>query len=387
MEQYVNKINFLKGGFRPFFVGASTFAIFAMVIWLLSLFSGLSLGGVFEGVLWHRHEMLFGFAGAGLAGYILTALPNWTKRKPIGPLPLLGLFILWLVARIFNFVAKEEALMIGMVIDSAFYFILGFYVLYEEIRAKSYRNIAMAIIIILFAVFDVIDYLLHFDTTQPIYGAISLIVVLISIIGGRIVPEYTKNYLISKGKTDKLPKPTDKFDIAVVSLTAIVLFGWASTEIPIFGYAMFVCAILNIIRMERWRAESAVGEILVLVMHVSYFFIPLGLVLLGFGALGIFSVNAGLHTFAIGAIALMVLSVKTRISQGHEKEHLEASKLAIISYVAIILSTIFRVLTTMNFFPYTAGILMAGSLWIIAFLVFLIEYLPYLIGYKSADFD
>lgn len=378
MQQWLDNTAFFRGGFRSFFAASGIFAIFAIFIWIVSnlLNIPINIDGVFSGVNWHRHEMIFGFVGSAICGFLLTAVPNWTNRQPLNSLPLLLLFIAWILARILNLTAPENLKILSASIDGGFYIALGIFIIKEVIKAKN-RNIPIGIIIIAFGVLDAMDHFFNEDTNIIIYCAIASIITLISIIGGRIIPAFTRNYLNKIGNNKKLPVMPNMFDNFTIIFTGLSLLYWAIFQNNISGFFLIISSALQFIRLSRWCGEKTIYEKLVLILHVGYFFVPLGLLGLGFGALQIIPISAGIHTLTMGAMAVMILAVMTRASLGHTGRPLQSSVTAITSYIFLVLGTIFRVMGALDIFNNLADIIIAAIFWIFAYTLFTKEYLPY----------
>ncbi|WP_267899691.1 NnrS family protein [Erythrobacter aureus] len=218
----------LRGGFRPFFLGAGIWAAITIAIWLWAFSVGVPQIGALDPLAWHRHEMLFGFVGAAIAGFALTAVPNWTGRLPIAGAPLAALALWWLLARALPFAAPELPLALLALVDGGFYLALAALILREIVLAKN-RNLPVVLAIALFGLADLLDYagsagLIGYDIGHR--AGIALAVTLVSLIGGRIVPSFTRNWMQREGLTGSLPSQPTRFDIAVVLATALALGAW-----------------------------------------------------------------------------------------------------------------------------------------------------------------
>src|SRR6476661_2900452 len=312
---------FFRGGFRPFFFAGAAWALVALALWICSLLGQLSLPAALEPLAWHRHEMLFGFVGAVIAGFLLTAVPNWTGRLPIAGWPLAGLFSLWAAARLALLFSATVSLWLAAFLDVSFFLVLGLLAAREVLEAQN-RNIPVVGMILLFGLADALDYLANTDVIPfPDLGwqlAISLAVLLISLIGGRIIPSFTRNWMAKRGMKNGLPTQPGRFDLFVIAATAGALLAWLAgpQETPV-GIVLIVAGALQAIRWARWSGWRTFADPLVLILHVGYLWVPVGLVLLGFSLAELVPRSAAIHSLTAGAMPTMMLAVMTRGSLAH----------------------------------------------------------------------
>jgi uncharacterized protein involved in response to NO len=372
---------FLRGGFRPFFLLAAVWAAFALLTWLCAFLYGVPLASGFSPLAWHRHEMLFGFVGAAIAGFLLTAIPNWTGRLPIAGLPLAALAALWLGARAAVWFSGAVGLGLAAVLDVGFYLVFAFVAGREVIAAKN-RNVPAVGLVLLFAFADAWDYAaaahLVGDEGAPTRAAIALVVVLISIIGGRIIPSFTRNWMAKQGFTQGLPGQPTRFDLVAIAVTALTLAGWVLLPQASFvGGALVLAGLMQFARLVRWRGWHAWSDPLVAVLHVGYAWIPLGLLLLGASLTGAGTPGtAAIHALTAGAMATMILAVMTRASLGHTGRKLKAGFATSAVYICITLGAALRVLAALGVGDYRLGIEAAGFVWALAFAIFVLIYGP-----------
>jgi uncharacterized protein involved in response to NO len=373
---------FFRGGFRPFFFAGAAWALVALALWICSLLGQLSLPAALEPLAWHRHEMLFGFVGAVIAGFLLTAVPNWTGRLPIAGWPLAGLFSLWAAARLALLFSATVSLWLAAFLDVGFFLVLGLLAAREVLEAQN-RNIPVVGMILLFGLADALDYLANTDVIPfPDLGwqlAISLVVLLISLIGGRIIPSFTRNWMAKRGMKNGLPTQPGRFDLFVIAATAGALLAWLAgpQETPV-GIVLIVAGALQAIRWARWSGWRTFADPLVLILHVGYLWVPVGLVLLGFSLAELVPRSAAIHSLTAGAMATMILAVMTRASLGHTARELKASPLTVFTYALVTLGALLRVAASLRLIDYDMGIDVAGIAWGGAFLLFLIAYAPVL---------
>lgn len=379
----------LRGGFRPFFLGAGIWAAIAIAIWLWAFTVGVQQLGALDPLAWHRHEMLFGFVGAAIAGFALTAVPNWTGRLPIAGAPLAALALWWVAARILPFAAPELPLALLALIDGGFYLALAALILREIVLAKN-RNLPVALAIALFGIADLLDYagsagLIGYDIGHR--AGIALAVTLVSLIGGRIVPSFTRNWMQREGLIGGLPSQPTRFDIAVVLATVIALAAWmVAGAVPPVGVALVFAGSIQLVRLVRWRGWRTLASPIVLVLHLGYVWIPLGLLLLGATGLGApIPSSAGVHALTVGALAGMILAVMTRATLGHTGRALHAGPATRASYLALHLAVLVRVAASLVPEHYQSLLHLAGGLWIAAFALFVLAYAPVMLRPRPSE--
>jgi uncharacterized protein involved in response to NO len=373
---------FFRGGFRPFFFAGAAWALIALCLWICSLLGEITLPTAMEALAWHRHEMLFGFVGAIIGGFLLTAVPNWTGRLPIAGWPLAGLFSLWAAARLAVLFSGAVSLWVAGLLDVGFFVVLGLLAAREVLEANN-RNIPVVGMILLFGVADALDYLANINVLPwPDLGwqlAIALVVILVSLIGGRIIPSFTRNWLVKRGIKAGLPTQPGKFDLVVIGATAVGMLFWlAGPPELISGLVVMAAGALQLVRWARWRGWRTFADPLVLILHVGYLWIPVGLVLLGLSLAGYVPRSAAIHSLTAGAMATMILAVMTRASLGHTARELKASPLTVVVYVLVTAGALLRVAASLTLINYNMGIDIAGLAWGSAFLLFLVAYAPVL---------
>lgn len=223
----------LQYGFRPFFFLAALYAGAAIPVWLWMYFSGHALPGPFPGLHWHAHEMLFGYLQAVLAGFVLTAIPNWTGRLPLSGWPLAGLVSLWLAGRIACAAAPDPVA--AFAVDISFPVVLGFAVWREVVAGRNWKNAPVAVMITLFGLANALDHAANLDFVPHDLGArlaLGAIAMLLALIGGRIVPSFTRNWLVKNGQT-RLPASFGIVDKTALAATAAAAAAWVPLPIPL----------------------------------------------------------------------------------------------------------------------------------------------------------
>ena len=374
---------FLRGGFRPFFFGGAAWAIVALTLWVLALLGEVSLPSAFDPLSWHRHEMLFGFVGAVIAGFLLTAIPNWTGRLPIAGPPLAMLFALWLAARLAVLCSGTIGLGAAAALDVGFFLILAG-VAGREVFAAKNRNVPLVGMVLLLGLANAIDHAgaagLIADPDLGVRGAIALVVLMISLIGGRIIPSFTRNWLQKHGISGRMPTQPGRFDFAVIAVSAAAMFGWVvAPETVAVGALLVAAGLLQAARLARWSGLRAARDPLVLVLHVGYAWVPAGLLLLGASMIGeLVPRSAAIHALTAGAMGTMILAVMTRSTLGHAGHDLKANAQTVSLYALVTLGAMLRVGASLELVNYMPGMELAALAWAGAFLLFLAVYGPIL---------
>ena len=380
---------FLRNSFRPFFMFAGLWAALAVPLWL-AVRSGLVIIPVATApLLWHQHEMLFGFAAAATTGFILTAIPNWTGRLPVSGWRLGILAFLWLLGRAAmlssGFIDSMAGATIGPVVtavlDLAFLTFLVFTIAREMIGGGNWRNLPVLVLFVLFAIGNLLFHLQQIGMAETaamgIRLAIFVLTVLITLIGGRIIPSFTRNWLKKNG-AKSLPAVSDGLDKAALASGALVLVVqviWPDAAIT--AYVTLIAAVLHGIRLARWRGFSVLAEPLLWVMHLGYGWVVVGLFLLGLaGITDAVPESAALHALTVGGFSTMILAVMTRASLGHSGRGLTAGNGTTAVFILITLAAAARVAAPFLENAVVTGLLIAGALWIAAFGLFSVLYWP-----------
>lgn len=376
---------FLRGGFRPFFLGGALWAPVVVTLWVLALTGALELPTRFDPLAWHRHEMLFGYLGAVIAGFLMTAIPNWTGRLPIAGARLAGFAALWLAARLAVLFSAVTGAWLAALLDSGFLAALAFFAGREVLAARN-RNVPVVIAVALLALADGIDHAQALGYAVPDgLGwrlGFALVLMLVSLIGGRIIPSFTRNWLAKQGRKQGLPTQPDRFDAAALAVTGLALIGWTvAPDTQATGALLLAAGLLQAVRLSRWSGHRALREPLVLILHLSYAWIPLGLLLLGGSAfLWCIPASSALHALSAGAMASMTLAVMTRATLGHTGRTLRADRSTQAIYALVTVGALLRFAAPMLPFDYGHSIAAAGGMWSAAFLLFALAYGPKLLG-------
>ncbi len=386
VRRYDGAVLFAEG-FRPFFLAAGLHAVCTLPLWLL-IFSGV-LDPPLEvaPALWHAHEMLFGYLAAVLAGFLLTAVPNWTGRLPISGPRLAGLFLLWLLGRVAQ--APWDALgILSPLLDVLFLVVLAAVIWREILAGRNLRNLPICLLVTAFAAANIGFHLLAMegDPTGVLHGGVAVAVLLIALVGGRVVPSFTRNWMAKRGEA-KLPQPFGGFDKACLLVTAAALLLWVLQPLgQAAGWLMLAAGLLQALRLLRWRGWRSVAEPLVLILHLGYAWVPLGLCLLGLAALRPESValSSGLHALTAGAVGAMTLAIMTRATLGHTGRTLTAGPATQLIYALVLIGAALRVVAPWLPLDQMALLIASGALWSGAFLGFVLVYGPMLLRRRGS---
>ena len=378
-------------GLRPFFLLAGLDAVFNMVVWLaVYVHPDAWPRDAIAPVYWHAHEMMFGFAAAAIGGFLLTAVPGWTDRPPYAGKPLAILAAVWLAGRIAMAFTSNLAPVVAAIVDLAFFPALVLALAPPLLPARKLRNLAF---VPLLAMLFLSNLLFHFGNLElAVNGqmiglglALDIVVILIVVIGGRIIPLFTRNGLARHGVIVAItPRPW--LDIAaVVSIVAVLVGDLVASQSLANGALDLASAAIQGARLAQWHGHRTWRDPLIWVLHAGYGWLVLALVLKGVW----FTVGAAfaaqwVHAFTVGAFATMILAVMTRASLGHTGRRLEASRPIAFAYLLVTLAALTRVFGA-ALLPhyYDEIILIAGAIWIGAFGLFVMVYTPILLSPRA----
>lgn len=379
----------LVQGFRPFFLAAGLWSAVAISLWMAMLLDGVTLPSRFDPLSWHIHEMLFGFVMAGVSGFLLTAIPNWTGRPPVAGWCLLLLVVLWAAGRFACLVSAWLPVWAAPAVDLSFSLVLELVAARELIAAGNRRNYPLLLPLLVLMAANLLMHLEALGVAVPVgLGwrlGVAVILVLISVIGGRIVPAFTRNWLSARGATD-LPATSGVVDrIALGTLHAGLMLWSFLPDAAWVGGVLLLGAIANLVRLIRWRGAATLSEPLLLILHLGYLWLVLGAGLLGWSVLsGFIPLAAALHGLTVGAFGTMLVAVMTRATLGHTGQRLHADRMTVVIYFLVGLATIFRIAAAWPTALDTAVLLSSSICWATAFLLFIVRYGPLLLGRRVA---
>jgi uncharacterized protein involved in response to NO len=369
-----HRIALLSAGFRPFFLLAAVWAALAVPVWLAAYAHGYTLRGSLPAVVWHAHEMVYGFGLAAVTGFLLTAIPNWTGRLPLRGAPLGALVALWIAGRIALFTPAPW-------IELAFPLALIVVVAREVAAARNFHNLPVVAVLGLFFVGDL---LVHLHALDLAYTAalgnrvgVALLLLLIALIGGRIIPSFTRNWLAKTRPAGRMPAAHSALDWGCLFLGLCGLAAWVVAPDSPVSFGLEIAGGLALgLRLARWCGLVTVREPLLFVLHAGYGWLASGLAFAGAnGFFGWMPAGAPLHALTVGAIGAMTLAVMTRASLGHTGRVLTAGAGTVAIYILVSLAAVLRVSAQT---PTMTSL--AGLAWSAAFALFAILYGPLLVG-------
>lgn len=373
---------FLTYGFRPFFLSAALFAGVAVPFWALILAGWADSPFRYAPRDWHVHEMLFGFLPAVITGFLLTAMPNWTDRPPLRGTPLLALLTLWLAGRL-TIAMPWPAPLASAVIDGAYLVVLAAIVWREIAAGKAWDRAPIGVVISLYASANILFHTLALrggETDLPERMAIALMMMLLALIGGRVTPSFTSDYLAERGLPEE-PPAFSRFDGLAILLVAAAALAWTTRpQALITGWVLIAAGVAHVIRLSRWRGWLTWREPIVLILHLGYGWLALSLLLIGGAILGFGLKPAdAVHALTTGAVGAMTMAIMTRASLGHTGRPKHADNLTVAIYTLVNVGALLRVFGPAVGLPMHLALGTAAAAWSGAYLLFAATYGPYLI--------
>jgi uncharacterized protein involved in response to NO len=379
---------FLSYAFRPFFLLNALFAVGVMIVWGLTLHGYVPRFMPSNIVHWHAHEMLVGFGMAAVAGFVLTAVATWTGRPAVQGAELGVLVFAWLAGRAAMLVSGVLSANTVMVIDMTFPALLLFFVSREIFAVDNRRNFPIIVIAFLLAF---LNFIYHSGITgllpmaanaerMALFLLVHLMLLLVTVIGGRIIPNFSANWLRANGDT-QLPQTRPMLDRATILITvATGLFASVVPMRPITGVLALIAALLHAVRLAGWCGLKTRHEPLLFILHLAYAWLPAGYALTG---VAVFwqrlQPTAALHALTVGAIGLMVMAVTTRVALAHTGRPLHAARLTIWAYWALAMAALLRVVSPFGSW-YLVVLDAAILFWMMSFVLFFFVYKPILLA-------
>jgi uncharacterized protein involved in response to NO len=369
-------------GFRPFYLFAAVFAIVAVPAWLVS-YAGADLAGNYlQGIAWHSHEMIFGFAAAVIAGFLLTAVRNWTGRPtPTGAL-LGGLATLWLLARVLMLTGPAN---VAALIDVLFLPALGIAVAIPIWASRNVRNYKVLAVVSVLTLANVGYHLASSGSLPLEFGRVSLaaaldiISILIAIVGGRVIPAFIGNAV--EGASPRHIRSVEFVSVGalLVILVAGIVKPWIAVPHNAWLVVLVVAAVGQGVRLLLWQPFRARGNPLLWMLPVAYAWLPISLALRALELQSMVPSGAAIHALTIGAIASLMMAMMMRSALGHSGRPLVAGFAEVGAFVLLQLSAIVRILAALVVpGAYREAMIVSGVLWTLAFAVFLWRYWPVL---------
>lgn len=375
----------LAYGFRPFFLLAGLHAALAIPLWVAFLQGLTAPGAHLPALTWHAHEMIYGFAMAAVAGFLLTAVPSWTHRRGFAGVPLLVLVLVWLAGRVV--VTLPLALPPGLAaaVDVSFPIALIIAIAPSLVRSKNRRNLVFVGLLALLFLANLHFHISGAASTQPLHLAVNSLLVLVTLVGGRVVPAFTSSRLRQLGHDIRIPRhPTidggaTVVVVAILALDLIAPGGGAAGVLAAAGAAALT------LRLARWQGHRTLGEPIVWVLHLGYAWLPVGLALKAEWLLGgLATPGAWVHALTTGAFATMILAVMTRAALGHTGRAIVAPPSMVAAYLLVTAAAVARVFgPLLPTAPWSGWIVTSALLWSAAFALFVIAFAPILTGPRA----
>ena len=368
----------LRLGFRPLYIAGTLFAALALPIWLVMFFGQLAWTPNAPPLLWHAHEMLFGFAVAIIVGFLLTAAKAWTGLPTARGPVLAALLLLWLAARIAALVGPY---FLYAVLDLALLPLVALILVRVLLKARNYRNLPLALLLALLAAANLLFHLalmgmLALSAMTPLYAALALIVMIECVMGGRVIPAFTM--AVTPGLKLVVRPALERFTLGATAL-GLLLWLLAAPALPTAAVLLLASA-LQLRRLLGWRSDVTRQRPILWILHAAYAWIPVALALLALAQFGLVSNSAGVHALAVGATGGLIIGMVTRTARGHTGRPLQVSRPEVLAYALVMTAALLRVvLPLLAPSLYVVALLAASVAWSAAFLIYLWIYTPWLL--------
>lgn len=367
----------LRLGFRPFYLGTALLACLAVPLWIAIFLGRIQVPLPMSPLLWHAHEMLFGFAAGVVVGFLLTAVKAWTGLETARG-PLLGaLALLWLAARLASLVAPYA---VYATLDMLLLPAVAAVLLRVLIKAGNKRNIPLICLLLLMAAANLVFHLsvlgiVAVPAVSALYAELALILMVVSVITGRVVPMFTRN--VTPGLVINMPR---KFELSLLAVTAVALALWVfAAPAPVVLVASLAAGVMHAVRLWKWHPQVTFKRPILWILHASYAWLPLGFVLLALAQLGWVVPSLAVHAFAVGVIGGLIIGMVTRTARGHTGRPLQPSRGEVVAYALVMLAAVLHMLVpAVQPAWYAYALEGAACLWAIAFAIYLVIYTPWL---------
>lgn len=370
--------------FRAFFLLTALYAAVLMLAWVGFVSGGLPLPLAVNPFQWHSHELLFGMVSSAIAGFLLTAMCNWTGAPPLQGSGLLMLVLLWLAGRVAMWCSGWFPLWFVSVIDLAFLPALAIYVAKVLLQHGNHRNLLLVVMLVLLAMANLLMHL-GFHGIWVSAGrmgevmALNLICVVMVVIGGRVTPLFSANWLRVHGHSPEKVMRSSKLDLAAFLSALLMVPADMLTAYPaVAGSVALAACIINGWRLYGWHGWLAREEPLLWMLHLSMAWIPLALLLKAFAAWSVLAPSLWVHAMGAGAMGSLILAVMTRVALGHTGRTMQLPRFGVWIYIAILIAGVARIVATGMPGAFYHALMLSGAAWIAAFSLFLVLYWPIL---------
>lgn len=371
--------------FRPFFLAASAFSVISMLLWAAFWSGHFNVSSLMYGnpLWWHSHEMLIGFTGAIIIGFLLTAVQNWTGNPGVRGWKLASIFFLWLVARVGILVSTPNALL--MIADLLWMPLAAYFLAVPIVIRKQWNNLFFAPLIVLLTVLNALFHLSllgygGFELREISFMTIMVIAVIVLVVGGRVIPFFTWRGTNTEQITRVKWIEFASLIPCWLLLLAVLLPLPEALSNEVLAGLMLLTAICNFVRFARWRTLSTLKTPLLWLLHFAYLFMIIGMLSLGINKFnGSISYSVALHFITLGGIGCMILAMIARVSLGHTGRNLKVGKLMVVAFGTLVLATLVRTFLVM-LFPVMIlnAYVISAILWAVAFAIFTVVYFPIL---------
>ena len=368
-------------GFRPFFLLGALFSCLAMLGWLGQLNNWFALPGIGNPIWWHAHEMLFGFGAAIVAGFLLTAVQNWTAHPGVRSWPLALIVGLWVLPRCLLPWLGEGNLIL-MALDLAWLPLCAWFLAKPVIMTRQWRNLFFVPLLLILTLLNGASWLWRDEWSAVehlLITTVLLFTTLIAVMGGRVIPFFT-----ARGTGQEKAPPSPWLERGALASLWLILLLWLLPDswthslymVPLY----IVAAGLHLGRQLRWRPGTTLAQPLLWSLHLAYLFIPLGLLALAVQATGLpLSLSLASHLLSAGCMGTMILGMIARVSLGHSGRALHVGRRITLAFALVILSAFMRVLLPLYWPSLTlTGWNLSGWSWIAAYSLFVWVYTPIL---------
>ena len=368
-------------GFRPFYLLAAAFAVVAIGVWLMSFSGGLIFGAYLQGVFWHSHEMTFGFLSAVLAGFLFTAVRNWTGQPTPTGAGLGAIAALWVLARVLTVTGPTS---IAILVDVLFLPIITLGIAVPIFRSRNRRNYK---VVLLLAVLSALHMVFHaalgghlpaWMSRTSIFAFLDVLVILFALVGGRVIPAFTRNAVPGANPRHLTWLEYVSF-VSLIAIAFVTMFGsYFSAPAWLPRVLLVIAAVAQFLRLALWQPYLTVGNPLLWMLPAAYSWLPVALFLRALTSAGAVMPGTWIHALAAGALSSLMMAMMMRSSLGHTGRELVASRTDMAAFLLLQLGAIARVIAG-GFDAYRSMIDLSGALWALAFVMFLVRYAPMLV--------
>lgn len=364
-------------GFRPFFLFAGLAGLSFVGFWVFAFTLGWQIPNNIPAIYWHGHEMIFGYTAAVIAGFLLTAVRNWTGVETLNGISLAVLALLWLLARVLPFVSDN--LVILGIIDTSFLFLLAMAIAYPIVKVKQWKNLFFVPLLLLYAVTNGLfyaEFTWHVKGAEEwaFHGGLGVVITIITVMAGRVV-----GFFIERGLNNKI-KTYQWAEVLALYGTVLFMAGQFILPVPLLTVFAVIAATGHLARLFGWYNREIWSAPLLWVLYLGYAWIFIGFVLTALEINNVVPETLALHAFTTGGIGIMTLGMMARVALGHTGRAMQTTAFMWWCFVLINLSAFVRVVLPLFAMDmYLSWIQVAGILWGLAFMIFLLVYTPILV--------